>query len=248
MPACPFRCRSLPIRAFRFVPLLAGATLPDRLLACLGALAGIALTAFVSAQLPLDALPMLVAPIGASAVLLFAVPASPLAQPWPIVGGNTISALVGVAAAWAIPEPMLAAGVAVAGAILAMSLLRCLHPPGGAAALTAVIGGPAIVSAGFLFPFVPVALNSLLLVGTGILFHRFSRHSYPHRTPAAAPLFHPEDVDAALADVGETFDVSREDLDLLLRRAEVHAAARRQRALKPSAGPASRSARRSTGR
>jgi CBS domain-containing membrane protein len=231
------------------VPLLAGATLPDRLVACLGALAGIALTAFVSAQLPLDALPLLVAPVGASAVLLFAVPASPLAQPWPIVGGNTISAVVGVTAALVIPEPRLAAGVAVAGAILAMSLLRCLHPPGGAAALTAVIGGPAIASAGYLFPFVPVALNSLLLVGTGILFHRFSRHSYPHRTPAAAPqAFHPEDIDAALADVGETFDVSRADLDLLLRRAELHAASRRHAALRASAGRASRSARRSTAR
>ncbi|MEG8058719.1 HPP family protein [Sphingomonas sp. 22L2VL55-3] len=76
-------------------------------------------------------LPLLVAPIGASAVLIFAVPASPLAQPWSVVGGNIISALVGVTAARFVPIPYLAAGVAVGGAILVMSLLRCLHPPAG---------------------------------------------------------------------------------------------------------------------
>jgi CBS domain-containing membrane protein len=121
-----------------FVPILAGATLRDRLLACLGALVGIALTSFVCATVlhGWAPLPLLVAPIGASAVLVFAVPASPLAQPWSVLGGNVVSALVGVIAAMFISTPWLAVGIAVAGAILAMSLLRCLHPPGGAAALT----------------------------------------------------------------------------------------------------------------
>src|SRR5690606_419609 len=103
-------------------------------------------------------LPLIVAPIGASAVLLFAVPASPLAQPWSIVGGNTISALVGVTVVTFVKEPVLAIGLAVSLAILAMSLTRSLHPPGGAAALTAVIGGLAVSRAGFWFPFVPVAI------------------------------------------------------------------------------------------
>ena len=81
-----------------FSPILAGATLKERLLGCLGACLGIAITALICAVImgTPDQLPIIVAPIGASAVLLFAVPASPLAQPWPIVGGNTISALVGV--------------------------------------------------------------------------------------------------------------------------------------------------------
>jgi CBS domain-containing membrane protein len=141
----------------RFVPILAGATLRDRLLACVGALTGIALTGLVSATAlhGWAALSLLVAPIGASAVLVFAVPASPLAQPWSVVGGNVVSALVGVTAARFVPIPYLAVGFAVGGAILAMSLLRCLHPPGGAASLTAVIGGPAVVGAGYAFPFVP---------------------------------------------------------------------------------------------
>lgn len=220
-----------------FVPILAGATLRDRLFACIGGLVGVALTSLVSAMVLHGSalLPLLVAPIGASAVLVFAVPASPLAQPWSVVGGNVVSALVGVTAARFVPIPYLAVGVAVGGAILAMSLLRCLHPPGGAAALTAVIGGHAVLGAGYAFPFVPVGVNSLILILTGIAFHRASGHSYPHRAIAivghelaASELGvpHPADIDLALADLGETFDVSREDLDLLFRRVEFHAAKR----------------------
>lgn len=216
----------------RFVPLLAGASLPDRLRASLGAVVGTLLTAAVClvAQ-PLEpALLFLVAPMGASAVLIFAVPASPLAQPWPVIGGNVISALIGVAVAHWVPSVPLAAGLAVGGAILAMSLTRCLHPPGGAAALTAVIGGPAILQAGYAFPLAPVGVNAMVLVAVGILFHRLSGHSYPHRPAQPAPLppaFHAEDLDRALAEMGETFDIAREDLDRLFARVESHAAARR---------------------
>lgn len=217
------------------MPTLAGATLRDRSIACLGAMAGIALTGFVSALAVGSGahLPLIVAPIGASAVLLFAVPASPLAQPWSIIGGNTISALVGIAVAHVIHDPALAIGVAVGLAIAAMSLTRSLHPPGGAAALTAVIGGPAVASTGFTFAFMPVALNSILLVGLGWCFHRLSRHAYPH-VPAPANThgtadpppqhrvgFRAEDIDDALADMGETFDIDRDDLERLLRRVEL---------------------------
>ena len=166
--------------AFRlFVPILAGATLRERLLACVGALIGIALTGLISALVLGNGpyVPLLVAPMGASAVLLFAVPASPLAQPWSIIGGNTISALMGVIVARIVHEPIMATGIAVALAIAAMSFTRCLHPPGGAAALTAILGGPAVAKAGFLFPFMPVALNATLLVALGYGFHALSRRS-----------------------------------------------------------------------
>ncbi len=225
-----------------FTPILAGATLRDRLIACLGSVLSIALTGalsgFAFGQNP--HLPLLVAPVGASAVLLFAVPASPLAQPWPIIGGNVISAVVGILVGWLVHDQMLASGLAVALAIAAMSLARCLHPPGGAAALTAVLAWPSIASAGFMFPLVPVGVNSLVLVVLGWGFHQFSRHSYPHAGPAtprnlhgtrdAAPLlragFRTEDVDAALDDLGETFDIDRSDLDQLLRQVELRALAR----------------------
>lgn len=225
-----------------FRPILAGATLRERLIACLGALIGIALTGLVSGWIVGEGphIPLIVAPMGATAVLLFAVPASPLAQPWPIIGGNTLSALIGVTAAYFIPNPVLAIGVGVSLAIAVMSFTRCLHPPGGAAALTALIGGPAIASSGFLFPFVPVCLNSLILVGLGIAFHRISGRTYPHvPTPALANVhdtadlpapirvgFNARDVDAALLSLNETLDIDRSDLDRLLREVESQALAR----------------------
>lgn len=203
-------------------------------MACVGALFGIGATAGLCMHLRANVgeWPILVAPLGASAVLLFAVPASPLAQPWPIFGGNVISAIIGVAVAQLVPDLPIAAGLAVALAIFGMSLLRCLHPPGGASALLAVLGGQSVQGAGFSFAFVPVGLNSILLIALGLLFHRLSGHSYPHRAVPVAghsvtvpgdSRFRAEDVDAALAELGETFDVSRSDLDLLFRVAERHA-------------------------
>ncbi|MFN3506201.1 MAG: HPP family protein [Allorhizobium sp.] len=222
-----------------FAPILTGATLGDRLIGCLGALIGICLTGLVC-NLAIGGdpqLPLIVAPMGASAVLLFAVPASPLAQPWPIVGGNTISALVGVAVAHLVSDPLLAVGLAVSLAILAMSLTRSLHPPGGAAALTAVIGGAAVTRAGFWFPLVPVAINALILVALGVVFHRLAGRRYPHRQapapvnvhetrdppPALRVGFTSADIDAAVAKFNETLDISRADLDALLREVEQEA-------------------------
>jgi CBS domain-containing membrane protein len=229
-----------PRRGFRlFAPVLAGASLRERMVACVGALVGIALTGMICRFVLGDhtSLPLIVAPLGASAVLLFAVPASPLAQPWSIIGGNTISALIGVIVAHLVHDQILAIGFGVSIAIAAMSFARCLHPPGGATALTAIIGGPAVTSAGFLFPFVPVGLNSLLLVALGLLFHKVSRHTYPHRAVAPAPNTHqtadissalrggftPGDIDKALETLRETFDISPEDIDSLLRQVELQA-------------------------
>ena len=175
-------------------------------------------------------------------MLLFAVPASPLAQPWSIVGGNTISAVVGVAVSAFVQDPAIAIGLAVALAILAMSLTRSLHPPGGAAALTAVIGGAAVARAGFWFPLVPIALNSLILVALGVVFHRLAGRQYPHRQaiapvnthrtadpPAALRVgFNTEDIDTAIASLNETLDISRADLDTLLRQVELQALMRKR--------------------
>jgi len=208
--------------------LLAGANWPDRLLACAGALFGIAVTALIGGLIPASAAPFLVAPMGASAVLIYAVPASPLAQPWPVIGGNMLSVLVGLACATLFGHGALVAGLAVGVAILLMSLLRCLHPPGGACALLPVLGGPAIIAKGLAFAFVPVALNAAVLVCVGLAFHRLSRHSYPHRPAAPAPVasLQRQDIDAALAEAHESFDIAREDLAALLDRAEAHAKAR----------------------
>lgn len=175
------------------------------------------------------ALPLLVAPIGASAVLLFGVPASPLAQPWAIIGGNTVSALCGILWVKLIGDPAYAAGLAVATAIVMMSLLRCLHPPGGAVALTSVIGGPTILAAGWSFAFVPVAVNCVLLVAIGWLYNTASRGNYPHHarhytTPAPDRVgYTMADLQSVLDQYDELLDVSSEDLDTLFRQVESRA-------------------------
>ncbi|KRE15022.1 hypothetical protein ASE63_17405 [Bosea sp. Root381] len=207
-------------------------------MACAGAFAAIALAAVTGTVLPSQS-PLVVAPIGASAVLVFAVPTSPLAQPWSVVGGNVISATVGLLVAWTVPDTTLAAALAVSLAIGAMSLARCLHPPGGAVALTAVLGGPAVGAWGALFPLVPVGVDSLAMVGLGMAFHSLMGRSYPHRLPPlkAAPVapllpanFSAADIDDALEQMGETFDIARDDLDRLLAYAEANAARRQAQA------------------
>ncbi|MFT0858663.1 HPP family protein [Ancylobacter sp. G4_0304] len=218
-----------------FRPILPGSTLGQRLRACLGATIGIGLTglacALLAGQGPHGL--WLVPPMGASAVLLFVVPTSPMSQPWPVIGGNAVSALVGFAVAQVVGEPALAAGLAVGLAIAAMSLLRCLHPPGGAAALVGLFAAP---SATLWFPLAPVGVNALLMVAAAVAYHRLNGTAYPHRAiaatppqaapPESRPSFSAQDVDAALDELGQSFDISRDDLERLLRAIEKRALAR----------------------
>ncbi|UZK67562.1 HPP family protein [Sphingomonas sp. M1-B02] len=217
---------------FDRTPLLAGAKWRERGVAAIGAALGIGIAAWISTTFmgaPGAGL-LLVAPMGASAVLIFAVPSSPMAQPWPVIAGNVVSALVGIGIANLLAHGALAAGVALFAAILAMSALRCLHPSGGATALLAILGGPAIVAQSYAFALVPVGLDAILLVGAGLAFHRISGHSYPHRAaPVDMRRLTDADVDAALAEADESFDISREDLRALLEAAERHGDARRAR-------------------
>ncbi|MGZ3253432.1 MAG: HPP family protein [Burkholderiaceae bacterium] len=128
----------------RFLPQPNTAGGFEQMRACAGALFGLMLTGLLSYSLlgRASATAYLIAPMGASAVLLFCVPASPLAQPWSIIGGNLVSALIGVTCAKLfVDAPLLAAALAGCLAIGAMFSLRCLHPPSGAVALTAVLGG-----------------------------------------------------------------------------------------------------------
>ncbi|WP_460533580.1 HPP family protein [Chitinimonas naiadis] len=231
-PALPW------LRSFLPAPLLVSQG--ERWLSALGAGLGLLLTELTSRWLLGGHQPWFVAPMGASAVLLFAVPASPLAQPWSAVGGNMVSALIGVACAQWLPYPMLAAPLAAALTIAAMFPLRCLHPPGGAMALTAVIGGPAIHQLGYQFVLWPVAINSLLLVVLAVLFNRFAGRRYPHhplehakpqQTSDAAPSVRlgvtAADVAAALAAHRELLDISQDDLESILLDAEQRAYRRR---------------------
>lgn len=140
--------------------------------ASLGALIGIAVTGLVVSLLGVRAGGQyLLAPMGAAAVLLFAVPESPLARAYNVIVGNAASAAVGVLTVRWVSDPVLAAALACALAIAAMSLLGALHPPGGAVAMTAVIGGPMIAATGFWFVGV-VVVNSIALLGAAAIWRR----------------------------------------------------------------------------
>jgi len=67
---------------------------------------------------------------------------------------------------------------------------------------------------------VPVAADAVLLVLAGLAFHRLSGHAWPHRPIPTAAEPHPADLDAALAAEGETFDIARDDLAVLVARVE----------------------------
>lgn len=157
--------------------------------ASIGALVGILITGYVTeAALGMSmGLPLLIAPMGASAVLLFAASSSPLAQPWNVLGGNMIAALVGVFTYMWLKDPIAASGVALAGAIGLMSLFGCLHPPSGAIALTAVLGGSAVHDLGYTFVLWPVGVNTLLLLVSALIFNNLTGLRYPPRKEAPAP-------------------------------------------------------------
>lgn len=223
----------------RFVPRLAPVSLLERARSASGALLGLLCTGLIARAAVGSGpdLPILIAPMGASAVLLFAVPASPLAQPWSILGGNIVAALVGVTAAAQIGDVMLAGAVAVAAAIALMMLLGCLHPPSGAVALTAVLGGHAIRDLGYTFVLWPVGANSLLLLICALLFNNLTGRRYPHAAPVSNPgtdAANAEsgsgltraDIDAALAQFDEVLDIDPGDLQAILRRAQMHASLR----------------------
>lgn len=209
----------------------------EKLLSGVGGIIGIALTAWTGhLVLGAEAIPFIVASMGASTVLLMGAPHSPLAQPWAFVGGHLISAAIGVACVKLVPGPFLAAGLAVGTAITAMHYLRCLHPPGGATALMAVVGGERLHALGFKFLLSPVLLNVAILLGVALLFNHLAGRRYPHnlslpgKSGAAAPAGRPpvklafdeDDLLAALREIGGFIDVTGEDLERIYSLALLH--------------------------
>lgn len=232
------------IRAWlaRLIPWLVSDATPlslaEKLRASLGAFVAILGVGAISAAMLDGAGPMvLVASLGASAVLLFAAPSSPLAQPWPLLGGNLIAALVGITCARFIADPWLASALAVAGSLFLMHLTHSLHPPGGAIALLTVLGGDALHAKGYAFMIAPLGLNLALLLCVALLINNLPKyHGYPtgprrkdakHRHDDPMPLarlgLDREDLRRALRDIDTYLDVSEADLDRVYAQAGMHA-------------------------
>jgi len=178
---------------------------------------------------------MLIPSMGASAVLVFAVPQGPLSQPWPLIGGNLLSAAVGVSCYhlylwhW-LPSVFITAGLAVGLAIGLMLLTRSLHPPGGASALVAVVGGDAIHALGYQYLLTPVLLNVLVIFTVALIFNNFfywrryptSLNRFSAKSPQAShqqvQLIDKQKISESLKELDLVMDVSVEELQYLMTR------------------------------
>ena len=193
------------------------------------------LTGILSTWLVPGALaPVLVASMGASAIILLALPTSPLAQPWPFIGGQLVSAAIGIALARSVDPPLLACGLAVLLTVFAMLRLRCLHPPGGAATLIPILAHHDARQFDFGYLLVPVALNAFLLLLLAWGLNRVLGRTYPHRPLPPLPDRHgtgdplpteragvrEEDVRAVLAEEPVMPDIGAAELRRLMARAE----------------------------
>ena len=220
----------------------------ERFISILGGFLGILFILIASRAVLADhnAALLVVTSMGASAVLLFAVPHGALSQPWAIIGGHTVSAFFGVTCALLLPNSFIAAAMAVGLAIGAMHYLRCLHPPGGATALTAVLGGPSVQELGFQFLLTPVLLNVAIILLTAIgVNYFFPWRRYPaalarnnkqadvetaKKHLAEGSLSH-SDLEYAMRQVNSVLDISEQDLARVYQLAAQHSKTARMEAL-----------------
>lgn len=208
----------------------------EKLASTLGGFIGIFLISWISFYFTETSGAALIVPsMGASAVLVFAVPHGKLSQPWALFGGHLISAFIGVLCYQLVPDIFLAASLAVGLAIGAMHIFNCIHPPGGATALAAVIGGPAINSLGFEYMLTPVLLNTIVIFLTAFVFNGF----FPwRRYPTSMMRFtdtpiitekkpsryiDKEHIERALSDIDLVIDLSVDDLQQLFALTLEHA-------------------------
>ena len=176
----------------------------------------------------------LIGPLGASAVLLFAVSSGALAQPWSILGGYLSAAVVALLVAHVLGRTLTSACLAAGIALVLMCWLRCLHPPAGALALTLVLADPATIAMDWQ-ALGPVMLGAATLLLCALLYNNLTRIRYPKRAaepPVAVPAgpavvdsqaITAEDLKLALADLEAFYDVTPEDLEQLIHASELHA-------------------------
>ncbi|MCC9645108.1 HPP family protein [Rhodopirellula sp. JC740] len=218
------------MRALRWLGIeIVETSFTDKLVSTIGATCAILCVIWITQwNVPAIAAAGVVASMGASAVLLYAVPHGPLSQPWPVLAGHTLSAIIGVTCQQWISHPGLATAAAVGLAIGLMIQCRCIHPPGGATAFTAVMGGTAIHELGYVYVIYPVFLNALVMASVAVLINSpFAWRRYP----AAWRIDHKENVNsqqrellldhervlAAIRSLDTFVDISEDDLTQLVQ-------------------------------
>ncbi|WP_120994615.1 HPP family protein [Stutzerimonas urumqiensis] len=177
----------------------------------------------------------LAGPVGASAFLLFAASSSPFARPWPVLVGNTIAALIGISIALSELGPVPGGLLAGSLTLICLFVLRCLHPPSCALALVTALGGADLQAMGY-GVLLPVLMNSVLLIAAGLVYNNLTGHPYPKSSPPRDNTHHTrdplpserlsfthDDVDRALREFGEYVDITRDDLERLIKQTEKHA-------------------------
>ena len=146
----------------------------DFIVSLVGAFIATLLASFFSDMILIaEEMPLILASTGASAILIFSVPLSPVSQPWNLVGGHVISAFVGVSCYIFIPNELLASSFSIFFAMLFMHVFRCMHPPGGATAITAVVGGANVHALGYAYIVLPVFVNSIILLSVAMAVGMF---------------------------------------------------------------------------
>ncbi|WP_212702158.1 HPP family protein [Thalassovita aquimarina] len=220
-------------------PAVARVSPLEAIRAGVGALVGLGIAGLflLSPSIDLKMGLFLVAPFGASSVLLFAVPNSPLAQPWSAIVGNTVAALVGVAVCMLVEDAALRIALAVGLAITATILCRAVHPPAGAVAMTAAMSPEAIDQMGFWFALAPIAVGTMILVVFAAIYARLTGRHYPFRQfddPSKHGTADPdpterlglteEELTGILESYRQSFNLGVEDLARLIGAAELQAA------------------------
>jgi CBS domain-containing membrane protein len=197
--------KSYLLKIFHYiVPETVQLSTAEKLRSALAVFIGILFTAYISSIFISGiGLPVLVASMGASSILLFAVTSSPLSQPWPLFGGTVIAALIGVSCGKMIPDLYMAAAISVALSLFFMQLLRCLHPPGGAMALIPLMGDTSVHELGYRFVLQPVGLNVLILLLLGFIINNLlPGRRYPARATPARNDIHKHDDPGSLDRLG----------------------------------------------
>ncbi len=176
----------------------------------------------------------LLGPLGASAVLLFAVSSGALAQPWSIIGSYLCAGIVALLVARVLGRTLGSACLAAGMTVVLICWLRCLHPPAGGLAMTLVLADPASAALGW-HELGAVLLGAGTLLASALAYNNATRTRYPKGAAEAAsvlmgvapapadPAITAVDLKRALAEMEQFYDIAPTELEQLIHTAENHA-------------------------